>query len=179
MIKSILVLANSTKHHPRSSVAGRELIDEGAGKTRWGCWIRPVSNHDEGVLDFVERRLAGAIDPKPPDVIQMPLSQHENNPLQPENWFIQPGQPGIKESALDALALLPLIEEPENLWLQSGQKIDRVNPAFLQKYRTFSLCILSARNLFSLRYARQLGREKQRSSYAGFSNTSNTITTSL
>lgn len=132
-IKRILVLANSTKHHPRSCVAGRELIDEGDGKTRWGGWVRPVSNHGEGALDFTERRLADTKDPKPLDIIQLPLSQHENNPLQPENWFIQPGQPWIKESALDALALLPLIEEPENLWLQSGQKIDRVNPAFLQK----------------------------------------------
>jgi hypothetical protein len=35
-IKRILVLANSTKHHPRSCVACRELIDEGSGKTP-GC----------------------------------------------------------------------------------------------------------------------------------------------
>ena len=88
--KRILVLANSTKHYPKSCVAGRELIDEG-GKSRWGGWIRPVSNHDEGALDVTERRLAGANDPKPLDVVQLPLSAPENNPLQPENWLIVAG----------------------------------------------------------------------------------------
>src|ERR1017187_374443 len=95
-IKRILVLANSTKHHPRSCVAGREVIDEGGGKTRWGGWIRPVSNHDEGALDFVERRLADTKDPKPLDIIQLSLSAPENNPLQPENWLIELGQPLIR-----------------------------------------------------------------------------------
>ena len=71
IFKRILVLANSTKHYPKSCVAGRELIGEG-GKTRWGDWIRPISNHDEGALDLAERRLPGAIDPKPLDVVQLP-----------------------------------------------------------------------------------------------------------
>ncbi|HWN94265.1 MAG TPA: hypothetical protein VNT99_04475 [Methylomirabilota bacterium] len=62
--KRILVLANSTKHHPMRCVAGRELIEEGGGKSRWGGWIRPVSAHDEGALNSGERCLAGAVDPK-------------------------------------------------------------------------------------------------------------------
>ena len=120
--KRILVLANSTKHHPRSCIAGRELIDERGGKTKWGAWIRPVSNHDEGALDFVERRLANGKDPKPLDVIQLPISGPENNPLQPENWVIQPGQAWTKESMCDARVLQSLTEEPESLWLESCAK---------------------------------------------------------
>src|SRR5436853_162138 len=100
--KRILILANSTKHHPKSCVAGRELIDEGGGKTRWGDWVRPVSNHDEGALDFAERRLSGANDPKPLDVILLALTARENNPLQPENWLIEPGQAWVKESLMEA-----------------------------------------------------------------------------
>ena len=132
-IKRILVLANSTKHHPKSCVAGRELIDEGNGKTRWGGWIRPVSNHDEGALDFAERRLTDAKDPNPLDIIQLSLSTPENNPLQPENWLIQPGQVWAKDSSYDARSLLPLVEEPESLWFDSSQKSDRAGAPVLQR----------------------------------------------
>jgi hypothetical protein len=69
--KRILVLANSTKHHPMRCVAGRELIAEETGKSPWGSWIRPVSNHDEGALDVSERRLEQAADPKPLDVVHL------------------------------------------------------------------------------------------------------------
>jgi hypothetical protein len=131
-IKRILVLANSTKHHPKRCVAGRELIDEVGGKTQWGGWIRPVSNHDEGALDFVERRLADTKDPKPLDTIQLSLSAPENNPLQPENWLIQTGQTWIKETSCDIQALLPLVEEPPDLWLQPSQRFDRVDSVFLK-----------------------------------------------
>jgi hypothetical protein len=132
-IKRILVLANSTKHHPRSCVAGRELIDDGSSKTRWGGWIRPVSNHDEGALDFVERRLASGVDPKPLDIIQVPVSGLENNPLQPENWLIEAGHSWTKQSACGVQDLLDLIEEPQDLWLQPGQQNDLVHKTFLQR----------------------------------------------
>ena len=136
-IKRILVLANSTKHHPKSCVAGRELIDEGGGKTRWGGWIRPVSNHDEGALDFTERRLKDGNDPKPQEVIQVALSLPESNSLQPENWLIQPGQAWIKESTSDAKALSSLVEEPESLWLDPAQKSDRASASVLQRLQNF------------------------------------------
>jgi hypothetical protein len=135
--KRILVLANSTKHHPRSCVAGRELFDTGDGNTRWGGWIRPVSNHDEGALDFVERRLTGAGDPKPLDVIQVPLLANENNQLQPENWLVLAGQAWTKASSLQPELLLPLVESPDNLWLQSGQKYDRVSSDSLRQSAIF------------------------------------------
>lgn len=131
--KRILVLANSTKHHPMHCVAGRELIDEAGGKRRWGAWIRPVSSHDEGALNAVERRLADATDPKPLDVVHVPLGAPENSPLQPENWLIQTGQPWTKESSIDTNALLSLVEEPENLWLDPVQRNDRASGAFLQR----------------------------------------------
>jgi len=136
-IKRMLVLANSTKHHPRSCVAGRELIDEVNGKTRWGGWIRPVSNHDEGALDMTERRLVDTKDPKPLDIIQLSLSAPENNPLQPENWLIQSGQVWTKESSYEIQTLLPLVEEPDNLWLDTSQKIDRASTIVLQRLPNF------------------------------------------
>jgi hypothetical protein len=130
--KSILVLANSTKHYPKSCVAGRELIDISENKTRWGGWIRPVSNHDEGALNFVERRLSDGKDPKPLDLIQLPLSSLESNSLQPENWLIESGQAWVKESVLESQVLSTLIEQPESLWFDPAQKSDRASASVLQ-----------------------------------------------
>jgi hypothetical protein len=161
--KRILVLANSTKHHPKSCIAGRELTDAGGDKIKWGAWIRPVSNHHEGALDFVERRLADGKDPKPLDVIQLPLSGPENNPLQPENWLIQVGEPWIKESFLAPQVLLSLVEEPDDLWLQPGQKSDRANPAFLQHISNLqSLHLVRAESFqFEIRSTTWEGRTKK------------------
>src|SRR5512132_3937197 len=117
IIKRILVLANSIQHHPMRRVAGRELIAEKTGQIRWGGWIRPVSNHDEGALNVGEQRLADATDPEPLDVVQVPFSTPENRPLQPENWLIHTGQAWTKESYFDTQVLLPLVEEPDSLWL--------------------------------------------------------------
>lgn len=134
--KRILVLANSTKHYPKSCVAGRELIDEG-GQTHWGSWVRPVSNHDEGALDFIERRVSASVDLKPLDAVQVPLSAPENNPLQPENWLIKPGQAWAKESAMEAAVLPALVEQPDSLWFDPAQKIDRASAPVLQKLANF------------------------------------------
>jgi len=131
--KRILVLANSTKHHPMRCVAGRELVDEGGGKSGWGGWIRPVSAHDEGALNSGERCLTGAVDPKPLDVVRVALDAPENNPLQPENWLLHKGEVWTKDSVTDGQALLPLVEEPESLWLDPAQKSDRAGGAFLQR----------------------------------------------
>jgi hypothetical protein len=128
--KRILVLANSTKHYPKSCVAGRELIDDD-GKARWGGWIRPVSNHDEGALDFAERRLATGTDPKPLDIVQLSLHSPQDDPIQPENWLIEPGQAWTKISSVSIQELLPLLEEPQDLWLQPSQPNDRVQKSFL------------------------------------------------
>lgn len=122
--KRILVLANSTKHHPMRCVAGRELIDKAGDRSGWGGWIRPVSSHDEGALNAGERRLADATDPKPLDIVELSLDSPENNALQPENWLIHKGEVWTKESTIDAQALLPLVEEPESLWLDPAQKAD-------------------------------------------------------
>lgn len=113
--KRILVLANSTKHHPIRCVAGRELIGQAGGQDQFGGWIRPVSKHDEGALNAGERRLADAPDARPLDVVRIPIEAQENSPLQPENWFIHEGEVWTKESAVDVLTLLPLVEEPEGL----------------------------------------------------------------
>ena len=137
--KRILVLANSTKHHPMRCVAGREVAGDGS----WGGWIRPVSSHDEGALNAGERRLTDTTDPKPLDIVRLALDAPENSPLQPENWLIHHGVAWTKESVDDVQALLPLVEEPEGLWLDSAQKSDRASAAFLERLPDLrSLCLI-------------------------------------
>src|SRR5437016_234213 len=131
--KRILVLANSTKHYPMRCVAGRELIHVEGADAQWGGWIRPVSTHDEGALNASERRLTDAPDPRVLDIIRLPLESPENNPLQPENWLIDKSEIWEKESALDVQKLSSLIEQPEHLWLDPGQKNDRASGAFLSR----------------------------------------------
>jgi len=132
IIKRILVLANSTKHHPQSCIAGRELADESGDMKRWGPWIRPVSAHDEGALTLAERRLANGEDPTPLDLIRVPLVEAQKNLLQPENWLIQLGQVWIRDSTLATGELLHFVEQPESLWLDPSQQNDRASGFFLQ-----------------------------------------------
>lgn len=113
------------------------MLGDGSGETKWGGWIRPVSNHDEGALNLGERRLTDTKDPKPLDVVQLALSVSENNPLQPENWLIQPGQAWTKESVLESRVLLALVEQPESLWLDPAQKSDRASASVLQRLPNF------------------------------------------
>ncbi|MEI9961271.1 MAG: hypothetical protein WDM76_09165 [Limisphaerales bacterium] len=166
--KRILVLANSTKHYPKSCVAGRELAADGSGKNRWGDWIRPVSNHDEGALDFGERRLADGKDPKPLDIVRLSLSHSENNPLQPENWLIQAGQTWTKESTLETQTLLSLVEQPENLWLDSGQKSDRVSANVLHGLQNFQSLYLIRPAGFYFQIHSKLGMAIPRSNNAAY-----------
>jgi hypothetical protein len=142
-IKRILILANSTKHHPMRCVAGCEFLSEGGGEAKCGGWVRPVSNHDEGALTFGERRLSDVTDPKPLDVVHIPLDAPENNPLQPENWLIDPGQPWNKETSCEAQSLISLVEKPDSLWLDPAQPSDRASAVFLQRLPNLrSLCLI-------------------------------------
>ena len=135
--KRILVLANSIHDRGLRCVAGRELIIEETGQMRWGGWIRPVSTHDEGALHVGEQRLADATDPEPLDVVRVPLSAPANHPLQPENWLIQTGQAWTRESYFDTQVLLPLVEEPDSLWMDPVQRNDWASAAVLQRLPNF------------------------------------------
>ena len=164
IIKRILVLANSIQHSRLRRVAGRELITDATGQIRWGAWIRPVSNHDEGALNVGEQRLAHARDPEPLDVVQVPLSAPENHPLQPENWLIHPDQAWTKESYFDTQVLLPLVEEPDSLWLDPVQKNDWASAAVLQRLPNFQSLYLIRPEAFLFQVRPKVGEgssEKQ------------------
>jgi len=131
MIKRVFILANSYKHHPMRCVAGREVLQDEKGQAHCGGWIRPVTDHDEGALRLDECCYTDGSNAQPLDVADMPLSQPENDPIQPENWFIQSGLHWQKVGNWNVALAAQLVEQPPNLWLEPGQKTDRVSPAFL------------------------------------------------
>jgi hypothetical protein len=131
--KRILVLANSVKHYPNTCVAGREILEREQSGRKYGGWIRPVSNHDEGAVSISERRLVNGTDPTPFDIIHVPCSTAQNNPLQPENWLIQAGQTWSPQSRADPGVLAALLEKPVDLWFEPGQKSDRASEGFLRR----------------------------------------------
>jgi len=128
--KKIVVLANSTKHHPMRCVAGREWLGETG---RSGGWIRPVSNHDEGALSHHERRLRDGREVRHGDVVEIPLLAGEGNPLQPENWLVQPTACWVETGTVAIGSLADWMETPQNLWLDPAQsKGDRAGAEFLR-----------------------------------------------
>ena len=69
--------------------------------------------------------------------------------MQPENWLIQEGQPWSKERSIDVKSVWPLVEEPDNLWLDPAQKkIDRACAAALERLPNFQSLYLIRPEIF-------------------------------
>lgn len=64
----------------------------------------------------------------------MPLAGHVGDPLQPENRLIETSGRWRSVNALYQKPGLDLLrEEPKSIWLQSGERVDRVSPAYLKR----------------------------------------------
>jgi hypothetical protein len=131
--KHILILANSIKHWPGVCIAGREILSTGKSYSI-GTWVRPVSANGEGELSPSETKLAGSKQPAVMDFIDVPLSHHVGDPLQPENWLIDAGQRWRSVNVVyQRPGLELLVEEPKSIWLQKNERVDRVSPEYLRK----------------------------------------------
>jgi len=112
-------------------VAGREIVSGTDYRYRWGGWIRPVSTHDEGAISIQECQLEDGCIPEPLDVIEIPCTNCENDPTQPENWQIQGGSSWNKTATWTLQNVAELLESPDNLWLQPQEKQDRATSEYL------------------------------------------------
>ena len=125
--KTLVVLANSFKHHPSTCIAGREVTDRG-GHYEIGPWIRPVSTHDEGGLYPSESQLTNGRSPVVFDFVQIELTKSTNEATQPENWLIASNS---KWKCLTPKYEIPgmnlLVEAPQDLWLEKAQTSDRIS----------------------------------------------------
>jgi len=100
--KRILCLANSRKGGARC-VAGIEIKDRQALG-----WIRPVGDRATHAVWKGERRYANGDEPRPLDIIDVPLINHYQNQelcYQGENWLIDPNLKWKKVKESTALKL--------------------------------------------------------------------------
>lgn len=131
--KTVLVLANSNKHYPCTCIAGREIR---SGDSRYTIepWVRPVSSHDEGGISPSESRLQNGRQPAVMDFVELPLSNHTNDALQPENWLIQGGANWRSVNGqFERPALDLLLETPRDLWYQRSEQTDRASSLWLRR----------------------------------------------
>lgn len=129
--KRILVLANSIKRGGRC-VAGREVRSSEDGLVLRD-WVRPISDHGEGELDFRETTLSSRRQVDVLDYVEVSAVGRADNPCQPENWLIarQPCWADINR-AYEPYPLSKLQEHPLHLWLEPGsKKNDRVSDEYL------------------------------------------------
>lgn len=129
--KVVLVLANSVKNKDRC-VAGREVLPNGEA-FRLGPWVRPISNHGEGELNWAETQLKNGHQIRVLNLVEMTLECPVGDPFQPENWrFSGPGTWKDVSEHYPRPRNEMLEEHPSDLWLQKGARSDRTAHACLQ-----------------------------------------------
>jgi hypothetical protein len=126
-VKTVLVLANSFRRGGRC-IAGRELL--ATAGSRFGDWVRPISNQGEGELLLRHIRLGGGPPPRPLDVVRVPLTVPGSDPAHPEDWLVA-DEPWTRESPCSGAVMSSLIEHPTSLWHDPHRRSDRVSPALV------------------------------------------------
>lgn len=162
MTTHILVLANSIKVRNRC-VAGREVISDGP-TYHFGNWIRPIGNRGEGELTLAEV-LIGQAFVQPLEFIEVELVQNAANRCQPENWTFNKS---VRWKRLISPYLLPnvlddfLLERPQNLWYQPGEKTDCVRGSFFNNNPPRQSLYLIRPTQFRLKLYTAWGKQKRR-----------------
>lgn len=126
--RTIVCLANSSKHHPSRCIAGKEWVNG-----RSGLWLRPVAeyNVDEGAISPVVSRLQDGSQPQILDIIDVPLAKAVPHGCQVENHLIN-NVAWRKTGRLEWAHLDAMVEAPWSLWGSGsstrGGLNDRLSP---------------------------------------------------
>jgi hypothetical protein len=127
IVKRILCLANSKKHSGRC-VAGREITAAGAGP-----WIRPVSDRPGEEVSEYERQYENGADPKPLDVIDVPLIEARPHACQTENWLLDPNRYWRLVRRVEWDELQQFVEAPASLWVNGQSTFHGLNDEIPQE----------------------------------------------
>lgn len=139
--KEFVLLAKSVKYG-QNCIAGREIIRNGS-KLQLGPWIRPISDHDDGAISYLDALLESGGLPQFLDIIEIDVKENIHNPTQPENWLIEKkkwkrtGRIGIES------VFKRFIENPSSLWNSAFCSSDRINTTeYIRNRCDSSLCII-------------------------------------
>ncbi len=111
-VRRIVCLANSRTLVGRC-IAGREW-SPGKGP---GCWIRPVSAREGQEVSEYERQYADGNDPRPLDIIDIPMKRPQPEGYQSENWLLDPEYYWEKIGSYSPFELSVLVDPVEPLWI--------------------------------------------------------------
>ena len=114
----IVCLANSTKLGGRC-VAGKDLEKR--------VWVRPISHRVTEELSRAERRLEDGEEPRPLDVLDVPLLGPRPGVHQPENWLIDQTTGWAQVSRASPRDLAALVDDPPTLWVNSTSSRHGIN----------------------------------------------------
>lgn len=121
--KRIVCLANSRKVRGRC-VVGKELKNgHPAG------WIRPVSDRDNEEVSEYERQYKDGSDPRPLDIMNIPLLEPKLRPESPqrENWLLDPQSYWENDGCIQKRDLASLVDRREPLWLNMDSSYNGLN----------------------------------------------------
>jgi hypothetical protein len=121
VVKTLVCLANSRKLAGRC-VAGREWLAH-----RAGGWIRPVSARPSEEVSEYERQYEDGSDPQLLDIIDVPLLAATPNPIQPENWLLDPERYWRRVGHIGVGDLNALCEDPPILWRNGASSSNGIN----------------------------------------------------
>jgi len=128
--RSILILANSVKKSPGRCIAGRE-VDLAKPKMVFGPWMRPVSPDGEAkegeLIPCRHCTLQQGGMPAVLDIVEVPVTSKRADPGQPENWEVDSGVRWNRIKTVSAKNIGSLAETPENLWIDGGERRDRIS----------------------------------------------------
>ena len=98
---------------------------------------------NEGTLNPHHRRLNGGGDIRVPELYDVPLVKHANDPTQPENWIIDATVPWARIAPWPITRLRETYESPRGLWNDPGGKSDRVSVEYLSEHQPGqSICVI-------------------------------------
>ena len=117
-VKRIVCLANSRKLSGRC-VAGKEIGTN--------CWIRPVSDRENGEVSEYERQYEDGTDPLVLDIIDVPLLEAHPKDFQQENWLLDPDRYWRRVRRVRWSELTRLVDPAEPLWIDGSHTSEGVS----------------------------------------------------
>jgi len=139
IVKRIVCLANSRKLTGRC-IAGIELRDG-----RRQGWIRPVSAREHEEVSEYERQYEDGSDPRPLDVMDVPLLEPRPKDHQQENWLLDPGSYWRRVGRLEWHDLHALADPVQRLWVDGHSTYTGMNDRIPQAHIVgveSSLCLI-------------------------------------